>query len=227
MKQKIIIIILAMTILTFNQASRAVLKGPYGALGLGQTRIQIPAGNFFNAQPLGGQTTTMVGELDGKIMLGYNFFKYFGVEGSFADYARSQYSAYVVNGPSAHLKYTMSALNLVGKGYLPFSLAWLKIDIYGLAGFAYTFSNVNYMNTGVPFANDVNASAFTLGGTNTSSIRPIVGAGVNYDIPKTAVSLAIEFTRISGIGNLRTNERAIPSAEMLTLNIYYNFSPLL
>jgi hypothetical protein len=203
------------------------MLGGYGSLGLGQTRIQIPGGNVFNAESLGGTTSNRIGDLDGKIMLGYNFYKFFGLEMSFADYAPSEYSAYVAHGPSAHLKYTMSALNLVGKGYIPLPLgqnSGFKIDPYGMAGIAEAWGNVNYQNTGVPFASDVNGSEFTLGGTDTSSLRPIIGAGVNYDIPKTMVSIAVEFTRISGSGDIKTNARAIPSAEMLTVNVSYNFS---
>jgi len=212
-----------------THSAYAIILGPYGALGLGQTRIQIPGGNVFNAKPLDGQTTTQVGELDGKILLGYNLYNFFGLEISFADYARSQYSANVAQGPSAHLKYTMSALNLVGKGYIPLSLnnpTWFKINPYGIAGVAKVWSDVNYQNTGVPFANDVNSSEFILGSTVTSSFRPIFGGGVNYDIPQTMVSIAVEFTRITGTGNLKTSVRAIPSAEMLTINVSYNFTNL-
>lgn len=215
------------TLFGLTHLANAVMLGGYGALGLGQTRIQIPGGNVFNAEPLGGVVSNRIGDLGGKIMLGYNFYKFLGLEMSFADYAPSQYSAYVPQGPSAHLKYSMSALNIVGKGYIPLPLdpnTWFKIDPYGLAGITEAWSNVNYQNTGVPFTNNVNASDFTLGSTDTSSLRPIIGAGVNYDIPQTMVSVALEFTRISGVGNVTTNARAIPSAEMLTLNISYNFT---
>lgn len=217
----------AVLMLFSSSISYAILLGPYGALGLGQTRIQIPGGNVFDASSfVNGQTTTQVGELNGKVMIGYNFYNFFALEVSFADYARSQYKAYVPNGPSAYLKWVMSALNIVGKGYLPLPFeknSWYNMSPYGILGFCEAWSNTNYQNSGVPFAPYVTAE-YQLGGTDTSSLRPIVGGGVSYDIPNTQVSLAVEFTRISGTGNVWTNARSIPSAEMLTLNIYYSFN---
>jgi hypothetical protein len=226
MKKKIIALgttAISITLLSHN--AYAVILGGYGALGLGQTRIQIPSGNVFNAAPLNGYTSTQVGELNGKIMLGYNFYKYFGLEVNFGDYARSQYSAIVTNGPSAHLKYVMSALSIVGKIYVPFPQTenpWYNLSPYGIIGLSEAWSNTNYQNSGIPLASGVSAE-YQIGGTDTSSLRPIFGGGVSYDIPDTMVSIGVEFTRIQGTGNPWTNARAIVSAEMLTVNVGYSF----
>lgn len=227
MKQKYLLTLSALTTLFFMQPVYAVLTGPYGAVGLGPTRILIPGGNVFNPEVMNGYASNWMGDVNGKIMIGYNFYRFFGLEMSFANYSSSQYSAYVPDGPSAHLNYTMSALNIVGKGYIPLPLNYntgFKFDPYGIVGLSEVWSNLNYMNSGVPFYSNFNAADFTIGNTPTSSLRPIFGGGINYDVPNTKVSLGVEFTRISGVGNIKTNSRAIPSAEMVTMNVSYNFS---
>jgi hypothetical protein len=225
MNKKIFGNFITLSALLVHPAAHAVLTGPYGGVGLGMAKIQLPSSNFFNAVSMGGNDTRSVGELDGKLILGYNINRFIGIEGSFSDYARSMYQGRVPNGPSGQLRYTMSSLNLAGKAYLPLgSKTPFKLDLYLLGGLAEAFCNVNYENNGVPLASNVDPTAYSQGGTDTSQLRPIFGGGMHYRIPKTAVLVEVEYTRVEGIGNIKTDSRAIPNADLFTFNMLYNFS---
>jgi hypothetical protein len=53
-------------------------------------------------------------------------------------------------------------------------------------------------------------------------VRPIIGVGASYNIQSNIVT-NLELSHIQGSGNLKTSSKAIPSANLLTLNVAYNF----
>ena len=51
----------------------------------------------------------------------------------------------------------------------------------------------------------------------------MVGIGTSYDIPQTQLTTSLELSHIQGSGNVKSSLSAIPSANMITLNLAYNF----
>ena len=113
----------------------------------------------------------------------------------------------------------MSALDIVGKGYLPIGDS--GFNLYALGGIARASNTTQFKNNGVSLANGVTAPRE---GTSTHyKIRPIYGIGAGYDFAQTNFGTRVQFSHLQGSGHLESNPKAIPSANMLTLNVSYNF----
>lgn len=200
--------------------ANAATPGAYAGIGIGGSKINAGSskGMFTNttSDTTTTKTSTTSGGLGGKIFGGYNFNQFFGLEANFAEYARTT-NKMTVDNTSASAKYNMSALSLVAKGYLPLQH---DFNLYALGGAAEVFSKVNYSNNsdGVILANN-NLKA---GSQTTRKLRPIVGVGASYDV-NSQVTTGLEFSHIVGSGNVNTNAKAIPNANMLTLTGAYNF----
>ena len=192
--------------LAFASVANAATPGIYAGIGLGGSILRTPDHN----RDIDGSTSASheLGGLGGKLFAGYNINKNVGVEVNYATYANSTYKN---SGPgfSEQYKFSLDALSVVAKGYLP--IAESGFDAYALGGLAEVRSQQR-----------VSATGFNTQTTKTSAIRPELGVGVSYDVAQH-ITTAVELSRIIGKGNVNTDNKAIPNADMLTLNVSYNF----
>lgn len=219
------IAILSLTAVT--SLTYAANPGTYAGLGLGWGKQDTSAN--LNLPGAKNSTSDKTDKLAGRIFAGYNFNQNFGVEAGLAKYGDSKYKN-ASNLPypgipaginvNQALNYKMSALDVVGKAYLPVADGF---NVYGLGGLALVRSEVKY---------NVNASATVAGVPVTASknysktqtkVRPVLGLGASYDIPQTKLTTNFEFSHIQGYGNVKTNRNAVPSANLVSLNLAYNF----
>lgn len=199
--------------------ANAANPGPYLGAGLGGSRLETPNSFLFGAAPGSvTETSRKTGGLGGRVFAGYNFNNYFGLEAGLARYAQSKYKA-TMGSANSSINYTMNAIDIVAKAYLPIMDS--GFNVYALGGVARASDTVQYKNGGVPLANGVNAPA--AGSSTYHKFRPVYGIGAGYDIPQTQFTTNLEFSRIQGSGNVKTNSSAIPSADLLSLNLAYNF----
>jgi opacity protein-like surface antigen len=209
--------VIASSFMLMNVA-QAATPGAYAGIGLGVGKINSASKSVFNIGPAAGSVSSTSGGLGGKLFAGYNFTPYFGAEAAYSLYPRTLNKA-TSGSSSASTKYTMSAISLVGKAYLPIEQ---QFNVYALGGIAEVYSTVNYSNNSngrITTNNNVN---FKQGSTTTRKLRPIYGIGASYDI-NPHVTAGVELSHIQGNGNTNTSAKAIPSANMLTLTAAYNF----
>lgn len=185
--------------------ANAATPGAYVGLGAGASIIRTPNIDL-DAKGTTYKTSQQRGGLGGRVFAGYNFNQYVGLETALATYAKSTYklSGY---GESFTTKDSLYALSLVGKGYLPLSDTGLSA--YVLGGLA-------------EVRNEIRLTGSTRESYNTSSLRPTYGLGLSYDTT-SHVTTGLEVSRIQGKGNMKTDSHAIPTADMVSFNIGYNF----
>lgn len=208
----------------------AATPGAYMGLGLGGSKQETPTKVV---DDLGGTDLSQshkIGGLGGRVFGGYNFNQYFGIEAGVAQYAQSNvkfnvnnvmYNGVLIKNLNGSVNYKMTAFDLVGKAYLPISDS--GFNVYGLGGVALVHSQVQ---------EKANASGQVFGQTVVGSgdesqtqnkLRPIVGVGASYAIPQTQLTTSFEYSHIIGKGDVETSSSAIPSADLVTLNLAYNF----
>ncbi len=209
--RKITIITAAIaTSLALATAANAATPGAYAGLGLGASTLRTPNQNLWPAAP-GVTSSRDTGGLGGRIFGGYNFNNNFGLEAALATYANSKYKSSFGNS-SQSAKYSLDALSVVAKGYLPFAEGF---NAYVLGGLAEVRSELHIDNVNLPPQMVVNSKT-------TNRIRPVYGVGVSYDVNQH-ITTNVELSRIQGSGNVKTSTSAIPNADMLSLNLGYNF----
>jgi len=189
--------------------ANAATPGAYVGVGIGDSVLR--TSSPFATVP-GMSTSGSRGGLGGRLFGGYNFNNNFGLEAAFATYASSNYKASVPGMMNASVKYALDALSVVGKGYLP--LSDTGVNLYALGGAAEVRSQVK--TNGTLLGHSVSDTQ------NTNSLRPAVGVGVSYDMAEHVTS-SLELSRIFGRGDTKTSASAIPNADMVTLNLGYNF----
>lgn len=195
----------------------AAKEGGYVGAGSGTSKILTPKQQLFN--PVIGDASYKQGGVGGRVFAGYNFNQTFGIEAGVSRYAKSTYKGSSLGNLNSSIEYSMNAIDLVGKAYLPLNNG---INLYALGGVARVSSKVNYKNGFVPLVNGMNAPKN--GEKTYNKLRPIYGVGASYDIPQSNFTTNLEYSHIQGSGNVKTSASAIPSANMLTLNVAYNFS---
>lgn len=194
----------------------AVTPGAYMGAGIGSSRIETPDDYLFDVDAIGGETTKEIGGTGGKVFVGYNLNRFFGIELNYADYARSFYSAKWGDVESS-VKYSMSAASLVGKSYLPLGRSGLSF--YALAGGAQVFNKVQYQDGGIPL---IGTPVDISGTTSTYKLRPVFGTGITYDFNQR-VSSGLEYTHIQGEGDVKVDASAIADADMVAVTFAYHF----
>ncbi|MEO8400265.1 MAG: outer membrane beta-barrel protein [Gammaproteobacteria bacterium] len=202
--------------MTLVGLANAAEPGAYAGIGLGASSLKTPDSYYFNVSGANASNSRQRGGLGGRIFGGYNFNEYMGLEAGFATYANSTFKG-SSNGSNSSVKYGLNAASLVAKGYLPFGMT--GFNGYALGGLAEVQNQVRYSNGGVPLAV---TAGLKNGTTNYYSIRPQYGLGVSYDIDQH-LTTNVELSRIQGKGNVKTSASAIPNADMLSLNLGYNF----
>lgn len=203
----------------FIQTASATQCGPYIGLGHGLGKVRVPDKNVFQAGAGPALTYNRhdQGGLAGRVFIGYNITSGFGIEGGYSRYPRSRYIATQNNGTS-NIRYYARAYDVVGKLYFP--LGTPKVNIYFLGGVASYTEQIKFANTGISIVG--NFASPQTGTTNIRVNRPIYGLGFNWD-PIHHLSTRLEATRIQKLGNFESNPRAIPYADLVTLNIAYYF----
>lgn len=198
----------------------AAKEGAYVGAGLGVNRLNTP--NEFLFDKNDPHVTSQSRELGGvteHLFAGYNVNPYFGVEAGAAHYSPARYKS-SLSGNNISVKmstnYYLSSFDLVGKGYIP--LGESNFNLYGLAGAALVHStnNIKTNAQGSIIINDTYSKTQNV-------IRPVVGAGVSYDIPDSPVTTSLEFRHVQGRGDVEKSISAIPSANLVSFNVAYNF----
>lgn len=205
-----------------SSAANAATPGGYVGGGLGVSLLDTPndslikddtAKFYKQAKQRGGFGARLFG--------GYNFNEYLGVEAGVSQYARSHYHSNLVENTFGSLtkkkEYSMTAGDLVAKAYLP--LGQSGFNVYALGGVALAHSKINGQTKVVtPVANGASGESRT-----QNKLRPKYGVGASFDIPETKFATNLEWSRIQGTGNVKNSVRAIPSADLLTINLSYKF----
>ncbi len=192
--------------------ANAATPGAYIGAGIGGTMLDIPdVTDLSDAYISISQERKGFG---GRLFAGYNFNKYIGLETAYAVYANATIKASIQDlGITISDTYSLSALSLVGKGYLPFGES--GFNVYVLGGMAEVMGKerVKASGLGVPPISD---------SQTTYKLRPTYGAGVSYDFTDH-VTTNLEVSRIQGEGDMETSSKAIPNADMISFNLSYNF----
>lgn len=196
----------------------AAKPGYYVGAGVGVSKLDTPNQFLFdNVTGPGVKKSRQIGGVGGRLFAGYNVNQYFGLEAGYARYARSKYNTSVVTtsgNAKANVDYSLYAFDLVGKGYLPIGDS--GFNAYVLGGVARATNTTDYS---MKFAGKTVVDK----SPTTSKFRPVYGVGMSYDVPKSPVTTNLEISRVQGQGNVKTSARAIPNADMVSLNIAYNF----
>jgi opacity protein-like surface antigen len=199
-------------------SANAATQGGYAGAGLGYSRLQTP--DTFLQTNNAVQVVDQIrqrGGLGGRVFGGYNLNEYVGVEAGFSQYVKSKYNSQLESSGfnfAGYNEYTMSAVDLVGKAYLPLGNTGLNAYALGGAALVHSKARANVSWEGII----LNSAS-----SRQNKLRPKFGLGASYAIPATKLTTSVEWSRIQGKGNLKNDIRAIPNADMATLNISYNF----
>lgn len=201
--------------------SYATIPGLYLGAGAGLSRLDTPNEYLYDDISDSAQKKSKkLGGLGARAFIGYNFNEYLGLEFGAAQYAKSSYKTQWASDLKATQNYKLRDLDLVAKAYLPISDSGLSV--YALGGAAYVESKMGYSQT-IPGITNADS-------TTTHKVLPKYGVGISYDVPATPFTTNLELSRIQGKGDIKDNinledpdSKAIPSANMLTLNVAYNF----
>lgn len=199
--------------------SYAAKPGFYAGAGAGLSQLATPNQSLFDPYASNDTNSKKLRGFSGRAYAGYRFNQYLGFEAGIARYASAKYTANLANANSS-LSYSMNAVDVVAKTYLP--IGEDRFNLYALGGVAAVNQSQQFHDGGIPFVS--NFLAPQTGTKAHHKIRPIYGVGIGYDIPKSHFTANIEMTRIQGIGEMRTNLNAMPSANMVSFNLTYNFS---
>lgn len=136
-----------------------------------------------------------------QVFVGYDFNKYFGLQGGYAYLPKATSDAYGFQA-------TNYALDLLAKLSVPVTSGF---SIYALAGGSYLNSNVS-----------VNSSLYSYGDSgNRSHFGPAFGVGAAYEIvPNFAIG--VDWMRYSGQGKIDSSNYQ-PSPDAVFFNLSYKF----
>lgn len=201
-KQKII---LAMSMCALVFSAHAAKPGVYMGIGGGYSNLE-------NFNDISKDSENNVGA--GKLFVGYNFNKYFGVEVSYATYGETEYGEYFNDNNYHILNYKLKTFSTVGKFYLPVDEndKIKNFDIYVLLGAANASVNVDSRVSFMP-------NAHYEGHSSNSAIVGMFGFGVNHNI-NSNIATGLEYVFTGGKSG--DNEGiGIPKSHLLTLNLIY------
>ena len=196
-----------LSLIALTTLTHAAIPGSYVGLGLGASRIESANEDLLTGANL--KNTRSLGGFGARVFAGYNVNRYLGLEVGFANYAQSKYTTTsTIDSSHATLKDTLNALDLVAKAYLP--IAESGFNVYALGGVARVKGTQKLT---------MSNSTMSISQTETAhKTRPIYGVGASYDV-SDHVTTNLEFSHIQGTGK----NSATPSANMLTVNLAYNF----
>lgn len=220
MKIKLLANLLFFSLLIFSSCVFAQMEsGLYLGAGVGGGVLLTPCGGAFNPVGTGLTNTRRVGGLSGRAFIGLKFSRFIGIEAGYAGYAQSRYKA-TQDGLTSYLIYNATAADIVGKLYFP--LGHSNFSIYALGGMARFMERIQFINNGIAINTARFAQPTQNGTVSNFRNRPIYGLGVLYEIP-CHVGLSLQYSIVQNLGNFRQTAYAIPNAELLTLNVFYNY----
>lgn len=219
MKKTLKISLSLLSLILINTPAIAALTGPYIGLGGGYGILRTPDSHLF-VNTIETKNSHSRGGIAGRAFLGFTLNKYLGIEGGYADYTSSTYSASMYSASTlktlqSSITYRAYTGDAVLKGYIPFGATGL--NIYGIAGAARVKEHVKYVNGGIL----TNVSSLIPGTKHISKSRPIYGAGASYDINCNYV-VGMEYTQIQKLGN-NSSKHGTPFINLATLNLSYHF----
>lgn len=143
--------------------------------------------------------------LAGRAFAGYNFNRYFGLEGAYSTFYKT---TYVLNDfQTLSIDYKLNALSLVAKGYIPLSQD-NTTNLYGLLGVSQSYADI-----------DAKYHQTNLFSDSDTGVVPVLGLGASYDINKhfTSSLEASFFGKKDG----DVSHFGIQQAALVTLNLAY------
>jgi opacity protein-like surface antigen len=144
--------------------------------------------------------------LGGRVFFGYNLNNYLGLEANYAALNKTHY--YDLNYPLITGDYSLNALSLVGKLYLP--LPQSPVNLYVLLGAAQLLGNF-----------DVTYQSRSLVNVSTNAIVPTAGVGVSYNLNHSLIANL----EVSGFGKKQPfDDLDIPQSMLATLSLAYQFN---
>lgn len=193
MKRKLISI--AIAALTFTSAAHAIAPGAYMGAGAGYAVL----GKFQH------YTRNNDGGIGGKVFAGLNFNQFFGIETGYVYFPKNSYTSYY-----HHFSYTEKAITLMAKGYIPLDCQNRFNLSLGL-GAAQTFNtlHIHYRNSNYRASRSKNF------------VLPAASIGASYRL-NDKLTLSAESMGIAK-KDATYNTIASPAANLLSLNLIYNF----
>lgn len=143
----------------------------------------------------------------GRAFAGYNFNRYFGLEGAYSSFYKTTYQ--INDFQNLSVDYNLNAFSVVAKGYLPLSDA-NTTNLYGLVGMAQSYADV-----------DAKYNQISMFSDSDSAIVPVVGLGASHDFNQhftTALELSVFGSREADIHHF-----GIQRAALVTANLAYKF----
>lgn len=188
--------LLSLALCTTTTLINAATPGAYIGGGAGLSHLNIESGlNRVDNNVFGG-----------RVFFGYNFNNYFGLETNYS--ALNKTSFYVANNPFVTGDYSINALSLVGKLYLPLGTDG-RINLYVLGGAAQSYGKF-----------DIAYQSLSVLNFSDNGVVPTAGLGISYDINE-------QFTaglEVSGFGEKDDpNTMGIPASSLATLSLAYKF----
>jgi opacity protein-like surface antigen len=212
MKKTLKISLSLLSLLLVNVPATAAITGPYAGVGGGYGILRTPDSHLF-INTFETKNSHSRGGIAGRAFLGFTFNKYLGIEGGYAAYTSSKYSASLLNILNSSIKFQANTADVVFKGYIPFGT--IGLDIYGIAGAARVLEQIKYVDGGI-FTNFPSPAP---GSTNIYKTRPIYGVGASYDITCNFV-VGVEYTQIQKSDS--SNTGGTPFINLATLNLSYH-----
>lgn len=227
---KICVAVLSLSALT-SLSAYAATPGAYAGLGLGYGKQATGYKKDKDLNPQLKQSANQAG-IAGRLFVGYNLNKYFGVEAGVNQYSNSSYSSRGQNvdgidtnnhnSPAKFNAHTvadakLTTFDLVGKAYLPIKDS--GFNLYALGGAALEHSSVTISGHSKNLTNNVVKNTHT--SSTANQVRPVAGAGLSYDIPNTQLTTSLEYSHTFGSSEIKNSN--VPSADLVTVNLAYNF----
>jgi OOP family OmpA-OmpF porin len=157
-----------------SQLAMAVESGWIGGMSAGQSKARIDDPQIAAKLQAGGFTSNSISDLNlntgVKIFGGYQFNKYFALEGGYYDLGRFGYIATTIPTGALNGAIQLRGLNFDTVGFLPIAE---KFSVFGRLGLNYGQSRDNFTSSGAVAVTDANPSS--------NSFNMKAGVGIQYD----------------------------------------------
>lgn len=202
--KKIKLTSIAAIILALSTNTFAVRNGPYFGLQLGQSNAHNSTATVVTDDlsliQVSPSNTGFAGRL---IIFGYNFNPYAAWEFGWSHFAASTYKVSGDSGNNPAIR--QSGFDLVAKGIFPF--ADTGFDVFAKGGIAIMRSS-----TSATILTSQNTNGH---GSTSTSVRPLLGVGVSYDITQNWVA-DLSLSHVFSGGNVK-------SIDFFGVGITYHF----
>ena len=186
--------------------------GWFGGLSVGRTRNSFDTSDFSSGLP-GVSESQDSGKTGGKFFGGYNFNKYFGLEGAYTDLGTFSYN--YSGASSANANFKANAWSLAGVGTVPLGMGF---SLFGKLGLARTHATESLNDPGNLLAASTTPALHFNGSDNRTSA--LWGGGLEYAI-NPVYSLRAEYEDYGRVGDSSTTGSARDN--MWSLGLKVNF----